>query len=191
MQEPRKTALAAPALGRITPVAVEEPARPVRPTLVVPPPEPLRPSLDTLPSAPEPVTESFWPLVRLEVSEAGLLLGVNGILCLLVAWLVGANVPKVYDALWHFLLPVHAAISWATLMVPITLAGQSPVMGTLGLLLDSAQPERRIAFSLFHLISVLLFPISFLCLLLTPYHRTLSEILTGQEILMRPLPRMK
>jgi len=64
-------------------------------------------------------------------------------------------------------------------------------MGSLGLLLDSAQPERRIAFSLLHLCSVLAFPVSFFCMVLTPGHRTLGETLSGQEILMRPLPRMR
>jgi len=135
--------------------------------------------------------ESFWPLVRLELTEAGVLLGINAVLALLASWMVGASPTRVYAELWHFLVPVHLAISWAFEMVPITLVGQSPFMGSLGLLLDSAQPERRIAFSLFHLISVLLFPVSFLCMILTPYHRTLAEVLTGQEILARPLPRMR
>lgn len=187
VQEPRREAISAPALGRVDPVTVAEPD-PIRearqdstPVLAESPREPL----------PEPSAESFWPLVRLEVTEAGVLLSLNLLLALAASWLAGVGLSRLYGELWHFLVPVHLAISWAFEMVPITLVGQSPVMGSLGLLLDSAQPERRIAFSLFHLVSVLLFPVSFFCMVLTPYHRTLAEILTGQEILARPLPRMR
>lgn len=148
-------------------------------------------SMQTNEALPETPEESFWPLVQLEVTEAILLLGLNSFLALLIAWLVGAGIHRVYGELWHFLLPVHMAISWTFEMVPITLTGQSPLMGRLGLLLDSTQPERRIAFSLFHLVSVLLFPLSFLCMILTPYHRTLAELMTGQEILTRPQPRLR
>lgn len=192
VQEPRKEAISAPALGRVDPVTVIEPdmAREViqdsAPILA----ESARAVFAGEP-LPEPSAESFWPLVRLEVTEAGVLLGLNLILALAASWLAGVSLSRLYLELWHFLVPVHFAISWAFEMVPITLVGQSPLMGSLGLLLDSAQPERRIAFSLFHLVSVLLFPVSFFCMVLTPYHRTLAEILTGQEILARPLPRMR
>ena len=135
--------------------------------------------------------ESFWPLARLEATEAGLLLVINAGVALLASWLSGVGPSRLYVELWEFLLPVHLAISWVFEMVPITLVGQSPVMGSLGLLLDSAQPERRIAFSLFHMVSVLLFPLSFFCMVLTPYHRTLAETLTGQEILTKPLQRLR
>jgi hypothetical protein len=189
--EPKKVAISAPALGRVAPVAVPEPELKKSETpLMISAAETSSDVMGT-PSIQDSFTESFWPLVRLEVTEAGVLLGINAILALLAAWMMGSGISRLYGELWHFLLPVHVAVSWAFEMVPITLVGQSPIMGSLGLLLDSAQPERRIAFSLFHLISVVLFPISFLCMILTPYHRTLAEILTGQEILMRPLPRMR
>lgn len=185
VQGPRKVALSSPALGRVAPVVLPEPEA----VPAAPPVE--EEALPSEPYAPEAAGESFWPLVRLEFTEAGILLGLNTVLVLLAAWLAGASPSRVYDELWHFLVPVHFAISWAFAMVPLTLVGQTPVMGSLGLLLDSSQPERRIAFSLFHLISVTLFPVSFLCMVLTPYHRTLAELLTGQEILSRPLPRMR
>lgn len=187
----RKKAVSAPALGRVAPVEVEPPSAGYEAPVLVP--APARPvAVPVVPvSDPETTVESFWPLARLEITEAGVLLGLNAILALLVSWMAGVGPARVYRELWPFLLPVHFAISWAFEMVPITLVGQSPFMGSLGLLLDSAQPERRIAFSLFHLISVLLFPLSFLCMILTPYHRTLAELLTGQEILSRPLPRMR
>jgi hypothetical protein len=186
--EPRAAAISAPALGRVDPVTVlEADGLPEAAPVIV---ESSRAELSAE-TAPEISSESFWPLVRLEATEAGLLLVLNTVLALVASWLAGVAVYRLYGELWHFLVPVHFAISWAFEMVPITLVGQSPLMGSLGLLLDSAQPERRIAFSLFHLISVLLFPVSFFCMVLTPYHRTLAEILTGQEILSRPLPRMR
>jgi len=70
--------------------------------------------------------------------------------------------------------------------VPLVLVGQSPMMGMEGLLLDSDQPERRMSFALLHLVSALAFPISFLCMVLTPNHRTLAELLSGLEILQLP-----
>jgi hypothetical protein len=192
LQESRKGAISAPALGRVAPLTMPEPkpeaVREIPPAL---PAADVSRVVQSLAPVPESSMESFWPLVRLEVTEACVLLGINVLLALLASWLVGATIPRLYGELWHFLLPIHVAVSWAFEMVPITLAGQSPVMGSLGLLLDATQPERRIAFSLFHLISVAVFPVSFLCMILTPYHRTLSEVLTGQEILMRPLPRMR
>jgi hypothetical protein len=188
VQEPRKAAISAPALGRVDPVTVNEPDMVREATPII------AESSSTLfadETAQEPSMESFWPLVRLEVTEAGLLLCLNVVLAVAASWLAGVGLARLYGELWHFLVPVHFAVSWTLEMVPITLVGQSPFMGSLGLLLDSAQPERRIAFSLFHLVSVALFPISFFCMVLTPYHRTLAEILTGQEILARPLPRMR
>ncbi len=188
----RRKAVSAPALGRVPPVEVEPPSEGYQAPILASPPARTMADVTPVPARePETTVESFWPLARLELTEAGVLLGLNAILALLVSWMAGVGPARVYDELWPLLLPVHFAISWTFEMVPITLVGQSPFMGSLGLLLDSAQPERRIAFSLFHLISVLLFPLSFLCMILTPYHRTLAEILTGQEILSRPLPRMR
>lgn len=177
----RRQALAAPALGRISPVTVPEAPPPPAPELAPqPPPDPVA-----------PVEQSYWPFARLELLEFLLLAGLNAALVLLVWLLLGLPPGRAYGALWALLLPVHAALSWTLFMVPLALTGQSPLMGGAGLLLEAGQPERRLAFSLFHLLSVLLFPVSFLCLVLTPQHRTLAELLTGQEILSRPTGRLR
>ena len=81
---------------------------------------------------------------------------------------------------------MHASVSWAYLMVPLVLVGQTPMMGMEGLLLDTHLPERRMSFAVLHLVSVLAFPVSFLCMVLTPNHRTLAELLSGLEILQLP-----
>lgn len=115
----------------------------------------------------------------------------NGLFVFLASLLCRASVTRTYSELWPFLVPVHLCLSWAFVMVPMALTGQSPMMGPRGLLLDTSQPEKRLAFSIFHLLSVSLFPLSFLCMVLTPEHRTLAELLTGQEILTRPLSRLR
>lgn len=188
--EPRKVAISSPALGRVVPMELPTPT----PNLPLAPPvtesffSELR---KESPVAQNATGDSFWPLVRLEIMEAACLLLLNAILVIIFTWQVKASPEKVYGEFWYFIVPVHFAVSWAFEMVPLTLAGQSPMMGSLGLLLDSSQPERRIAFSLMHLFSVLVFPVSFFCMVLTPSHRTLGEILSGQEILARPLPRIR
>jgi len=187
--EARRQAISAPALGRVTPLLLADP-RPTAETLEEP-----TTTLPLPPAQPYPAIEaaetSFWPLVRMEFSEFMLLTAINGLFCLLAAALCRAPMGRVYGGLWPFILPVHLSLSWAFVMVPMALTGQSPMMGTQGLLLDTGQPERRLAFSIFHLLSVALFPVSFLCLVLTPDHRTLAELLTGQEILARPMPRIR
>lgn len=189
LPEIRKQALSAPALGRVAPVPLADP-EPVGAALEAP-----STALPLPPAQPGPALESaeisFWPLVRMEFTEFMLLAAINALFCLLAAALSRAPIGRLYGELWLFLLPVHLGLSWAFVMVPMALTGQSPMMGSQGLLLDSGQPERRLAFSLFHLLSVLLFPVSFLCLVLTPDHRTLAELLTGQEILTRPMPRLR
>ena len=184
--EDRTQALSVPALGRVTPVLIPEPTPglPIEPLpLPLPPPQP-SPDL-------EAQETSFWPLVRMELAELMILALLNGLFALLAAALCRAPLGRVYGELWPFLVPVHVGISWAFIMVPMALTGQSPMMGSQGLLLDTGQPEQRLTFSIFHLLSVALFPLSFLCLILTPNHRTLAELLTGQEILARPLPRLR
>ena len=188
-----RVAISTPALGRVTPIPLPEPAKP-DPGLALrisPAPVVSLPDEGAGPSLPPEADESFWPLVMLEFSESFCLLAINGILVLIATWLVGISTTRTYSEFWPFLVPVHFAVSWAFEMVPLTLVGQSPLMGTQGLLLDASQPERRIAFSLMHLCSVLLFPVSFFCMVLTPTHRTLGEILSGQEILLRPEPRLR
>lgn len=178
----RSQSIATPALGRVAPVAIEE----------LPPVEASGNILRTLPGGSRALqlqntgtASSFWALARLEAGEALLLGLVNSVLGLVALLLLRVGPFQAYPALWPLLAPLHLAVSWALLMVPIVLIGQSPLMGLLGLRLAAEQPERRMAFSLFHLLSVALFPLSFLCMVLTPNHRSLAELLTGQEILYR------
>jgi len=130
--------------------------------------------------------DSFWPVVKMEALECLVLFCLNSILTLVACWMSGAPPATVYAAFWVYLLPVHASVSWAYLMVPLVLVGQTPMMGMEGLLLDTHLPERRMSFALLHLVSVLAFPVSFLCMVLTPNHRTLAELLSGLEILQLP-----
>lgn len=184
--EARPHALAAPALGRVTPVTVSESPREEASAPFLPPaqvaPAPL--ALGAAPSEP-----SLWPLVRMETAEFLLLALLNALFAGLASLLCRASLGRTYEELWPYLVPVHLCLSWAFLMVPVALAGQTPMMGSLGLLLDTAAPEKRLTFSIFHLVSVVLFPLSFLCMVLTPGHRTLAEVLTGQEILSKPRSR--
>jgi hypothetical protein len=153
------------------------------PSLPTPRPSPVL--AEALPS------DSFLPLVKLEFMEALALLGINGLLALSAAWTADLSLSTTYRDFWLFLLPVHGAVSWTFMMVPLVLAGHSPLMGQLGLVLDTDQPELRMSFSLFHTLSVCLFPLSFLCMVLTPSHRTLAELLTNQEIFIRPPSRSR
>lgn len=179
-------AIVSPALGRVAPVMMEEsalePARSEQALRV--------PVSETLESEAEITGSSFWSLVKLEILEATTLLIANSVLALLVSWQLGAPMARCYGELWPYLLSLHLAFSWVMVLVPMVLAGQSLFMVPMGLLLASEQPERRLAFSLFHLMSVLAFPLSFLCMVLTPNHRTLAELLTGQEIFLKPLSRV-
>jgi hypothetical protein len=175
-------AIATPALGRVAPVAVES----LPPVESVGSDNPVR----TLPpgglnAGPAAAASTFWLLARLEVGEAILLGLLNLMLGLVVLLLLRVGPGLAYPALWPYLGPLHLAASWTLLMIPLVLVGQSPLMHFLGLRLAAEQPERRMAFSLFHLLSVALFPLSFLCMVLTPNHRSLAELLTGQEILLR------
>jgi hypothetical protein len=135
--------------------------------------------------------DSFWPVVKMEALECLVLLVLNALLMGVASWLAGAPPDAAYRNFWPYLLPVHAAVSWAYLMVPLVLVGQSPMMGLQGLLLDTSLPERRMSFAVLHLISVLAFPVSFLCMVLTPNHRTLAELLSGLEILQLPERRVR
>lgn len=184
---PAPRVISTPALGRVTPLDIEVPI-PEAPPQALPPEEPPAPA--ALPLDP-PQDSTFWRLVRLEASEALLLVLLNAFLALLSVLMSGAPLGRTYGELWPFLLPVHACTSWALLMVPLVLAGQSPLMGTLGIRLEASQPELRMSFSLFHLLSVLSFPLSFLCMVLTPAHRTLAELLTGQELVLDARSRMR
>jgi hypothetical protein len=148
------------------------------------------PLSEALESEAEVTDSSFWSLVKLEICEAAALFIFNTLLALAISWQLGAPIARCYGELWPYLVILHIAVSWAVVLIPMVLAGQSLFMVPMGLLLASEQPERRLAFSLFHLFSVLAFPLSFLCMVLTPNHRTLAELLTGQEIFLKPLSRI-
>jgi hypothetical protein len=186
LREERQS-LSTPALGRVEPMTILE---------RLPAPE----EEDTPQSFPDPgftvetprpspeaaLVDSFWPVVKMETLECLVLLCLNTMLGLMACWMAGGSPASVYANFWPYIVPVHAAISWAYLMVPLVLVGQSPMMGMEGLLLDTDLPERRMSFSLLHLVSVLCVPVSFLCMVLTPNHRTLAELLSGLEILQLP-----
>ncbi len=187
--EARKQAISTPALGRVAPVLVPGPTPHSAQVEVFSAALPLPPAPRS--QTPETVETSLWPLVRMELTEWLILAVLNSLFSLLAAALCRAPLGRVYGELWPFLLPVHLGISWAFIMVPMALTGQTPMMAYQGLLLGTSQPERRLTFSGFHLLSVALFPLSFLCMVLTPDHRTLAELLSGQEILARPLQRLR
>lgn len=177
--------ISAPALGRVEPLTILEPVAPVLEA-----PAPMAELPDRSAQELDPM-DSFWPVVKMEAGEFLALVLLNGALALIACLASGAYPSRVYAEFWAYLLPVHATISWAFLMVPLVLVGQSPMMGALRLAVDTDQPERRMAFSLLHLASASAFPLSFLCMVLTPDHRTLAELLSGQEILQMPYARMR
>ena len=184
----RSQAIATPALGRVAPVAVDS-LPPVESVAAENQVRTLAAGGLSLGAAQAGPASTFWLLTRLEAAEAVLLALLNLALALLVLLLLRVGPGLAYPALWPYLGPLHFAVSWTLLMIPLVLIGQSPLMSLLGLRLAAEQPERRMAFSLFHLLSVVLFPLSFLCMVLTPNHRSLAELLTGQEILCSPRVR--
>lgn len=185
-----KAALTAPALGRVPTLAPE--MEPIR--LAPEPEERPRPASEAAPLPSlhaEPATLSLGPLLLLESGEALILALLNAALALLASALLGVSLGRLYGGAWFLILPLHALASWAFLLVPLLLAGQSPLMGRLNLVLTEEAPERRLAYSLLHLLSLLLLPVSVLCLILGRRHQTLAELLSGQEILPRPVARMR
>lgn len=185
-----RQSISTPALGRVEPMTILERL----PAEETPAPDFQESSLRLELPAPATdleLTDSFWPVVRMEALEGLVLLSLNVVLALVACWMAGAPPSVVYPNLWAYLLPVHGAISWAYLMVPLVLVGQSPMMGMQNLLLDTDLPERRMSFSLLHLFSAICFPVSFLCMVLTPNHRTLAELLSGLEILELPGRRVR
>jgi len=185
--------LTAPALGRVAPVAVEiRPeelelaSEPVALEATVHPHENRRPVLERHESVP-----SFWPLVKVEAAEALLLLAVQGLALLLPAWVLGITPSQLLLGAWLLVVPYLFTVAWILFMAPLVLTGQSPLMGLFGVTLPENSPERRITFSLLHLVSVSVFPLSFLCMVLSPRHQTLAELLSGQELLARPTSRLR
>jgi hypothetical protein len=188
VREERQT-LSTPALGRVEPLTILERVPPDEAGLDF---QEASLALEVPASSADlELTDSFWPVVKMEAMECLALLLLNGALALVACWMSGAGPAVVYPGLWPYLLPVHAAVSWAYLMVPLVLVGQSPMMGMERLLLDTDLPERRMSFSLLHLVSAVGFPVSFLCMVLTPNHRTLAELLSGLEILQLPSRRVR
>jgi hypothetical protein len=186
---PAKT-LMAPALGRVAPVTVN-----VEPGELEPIPLTVAPETRSTPLVPEALppgsTATFWPLVKVEALEALLLLSVQGLALVLPAWVAGVSPLRLWTGAWMYVLPYLFSVSWCLFMVPLVLTGQSPLMGVFGVTLPEPSPERRMAFSLVHLLSVACFPVSFLCLLLGPRHQTLSEMMSGQELISRPVARLR
>jgi hypothetical protein len=180
-------ALTAPALGRVAPVAIE-----VAPDELQKSPDPFETRVEDRPALEiqDPVA-SFWPLVKVEMAEAGLLALLQAVALALPAWSLGVSPLRLLEGGWPFVVPYLFASSWIFFMAPLVLTGQSPLMGTFGVTLAENSPERRMAFSLVHLISVLCFPLSFLCMVLSPRHQTLAELLSGQELLSRPEDRLR
>jgi hypothetical protein len=186
--EPPTRALTAPALGRVAAVAVEvRPEELERPHPLEPlPSNVIQPSYE----AEEPAA-SFWPLVKVEITEALLLALVQVLALLLPSWLLGLSPARLLLGAWPLILPYLLATSWIFFMAPLVLTGQSPMMGTFGVTLPENTPERRMTFSLVHLVSVACFPVSFFCMVLSPRHQTLAELLSGQELLSRPTSRLR
>ncbi len=183
VMEPPSRTLTAPALGRVAAVAVEvAPGELERP---YPLPTPTTAVVQSTHGAEEP-SASFWPLVKVEVTEALLLGLVQGLALLLPAWLLGLSPSRLLVGAWPLIIPYLLATSWIFFMAPLVLTGQSPMMGAFGVTLPENTPERRMTFSLVHLISVACFPLSFFCMVLSPRHQTLGELLSGQELLSRP-----
>ena len=181
-------ALTAPALGRVAPVAVEvSPEELERPGNPEPPTVPATKSTLGI----EEPAASFWPLVKVEATEALLLALIQGLALLLPALALGVSPLRLFEGAWPLVVPYLLAVSWILFMAPLVLTGQSPLMGFFGVTLPENTPERRMAFSLVHLLSVLCFPLSFLCMVLGPRHQTLAELLSGQELLSRPVSRMR
>ncbi len=189
---PARPALRAPALGRVAAVQVEvdpnDLAR-LSPSGSEPPPAPIPPPRPALPPGEAPLT--LWPLVALEAAEAALLAGIAMGALALVANLLGTTVSLLVTRAWILVVPILFILMWTTVMVPLVLASQSPLMPLLGLVVAEDQPLRRLHFSLLHLLSVACFPLSFFCLVLSPRHQSLGELLSGVEIISQPLARLR
>jgi hypothetical protein len=129
----------------------------------------------------------FWRLARMEFIEALFLLIVNALIVFVACWQLKLSPGQVFSTFWPFMAPLHFLVSWAYFMLPIVLTGSSVAMLYLDFGIADPQPEKRISFSLFMLLSVILLPLSFLCMILTPAHATLAELMTGQEVRERSL----
>ncbi len=189
-----RPALRAPALGRVASVQVEaDPAdiarltpEPAEPVAEAEAPHPPRPTLGS-PSA----SLTLWPLVALEAAEAGLLCVIALAALTLVAAQLGTTMGLLITRAWLLVIPFLLVLCWTTVMIPLVLASQSPLMPFLGLVVAEDQLLRRLNYSLLHLLSVACFPLSFLCLVLSPRHQSLGELLSGVEIISQPVARLR
>jgi len=174
--------ITAPAMGRIAPVNLSG-ETPVA-TKTVHKANPDRPATGVVATEyhQSDAQSTFWRLARMEFQEAISLLLLNGAIAFIARWQLKLSTFQTYTDFWPYLITLHILVSWAYLMLPIVLTGSSIAMMRLGFGIADAQPEKRLSFSLFMLVSVVLVPFSFLCMVLTPAHTTLAEILTGQEI---------
>jgi hypothetical protein len=118
----------------------------------------------------------------MELLEAAILLAMNSLLVIVASWQLKMPASQAYSSFWLFMGLMHFLVSWAYFALPILLTGSSAAMLMVGLGIADAQPEKRLFFSFFMLLSVALLPLSFLCMVLTSSHATLAEILTGQEV---------
>jgi hypothetical protein len=124
----------------------------------------------------------FWRLALMEFQEAVSLLLLNAMIAFIVCWQLKLPMDYAYSIFWPYFLGLHFIASWAYFMLPLVLTGSTLAMLRLGFGIADYQPEKRLSFSIFMLASVALIPLSFLCMVLTPAHTTLAELLTGQEI---------
>ncbi|MBI3131905.1 MAG: hypothetical protein HYZ13_11315 [Acidobacteria bacterium] len=186
-----RPALRAPALGRVASIQLEaDPADVARltpePPLEAEAPAPTRPALGGAEA-----TLTLWPLVTLEAAEAFLLALLVMAALAIVASQLGTTMGLLVTRAWLLVIPFLLVLCWTTLMVPLVLASQSPLMPFLGLVVAEDQLLRRLNYSLLHLVSVALFPLSFLCLVLSPRHQSLGELLSGVEIISKPVARLR
>jgi hypothetical protein len=189
-----RPALRAPALGRVATVQVEaDPADLARlaqePQAT--PAEGVEPASERPTLGGPEASLTLWPLVALEASEALLLAALSLAALALVAFQLGTSLGHLVTRAWLLVIPFVLVLCWTTLMVPLVLASQSPLMPLLGLVVAEDQLLRRLNYSLLHLVSVALFPLSFLCLVLSPRHQSLGELLSGVEIIAQPAARLR
>jgi len=174
--------ITAPAIGRITPVDLSGELPSEKTVHKVNVDRPADSIIAPAESHQSDAHSTFWRLARMEFQEALSMLILNGGIVFIARWQLKLSTNQTYTDFWPYLITLHALVSWAYFMLPIVLTGSSIAMMRLGFGIADTQPEKRLSFSLFMLVSVLLVPFSFLCMVLTPAHTTLAEILTGQEI---------
>ena len=184
-------ALVAPALGRVAPVAVEVQPEEIGAATADGAPQPMASRPEARPPAQAALPAPTTPLLWVELSEVLLLAAVQAVALALPALALGMSPLRLLTEGWTLVVPYLAVVSWFLFMIPLVLMGQSPLMGRFGVTLPETEPHRRAIYSLAHLASICGFPVSFLCMTLSQRHQTLGEILSGQELLALPSPRIR